>query len=443
MKGFLRWGGGILAACLAVRGAEPSTIDLSTALRLAGAKSLALEIARERVREARGQLDQERMRLFPWIAPGLGYRRHDGNLQDIVGDVFDASKQSGTAALTLQAQLDLGESTYRVLAARRALAASEAGSDAGRRETVLSVAVAYTELGRAAAAVTTADEARRITRGTLEQVRAAQAAGLASARDVRRVEVQAGRNESLWLEAVQAERVASARLAQLLRLPPAEPLVPDSREFVPMVLVPTNRALDSLVVSALRLRPEMRRSEAVVGLAEARRQGATRGVWFPTVGAQASFGGLAGGRNGSWARGDDFQDYGLGLSWRIGPGGIGDGSRIRSEEARLRIARLERDQLQDELVRGLVELRSKTETAARVVEVSGQTVQSARALVETTRDRREFGVGVVLEAIEAERELARAQADQIQAVAGHNRAQWELWHASGQDQPSMDGGTRP
>lgn len=443
MKRLLRWSSGLLGLCLMVRGAEPSTIDLPTALRLAGARNLAMEVARERVREARGQLDQERLRLFPWIAPGIGYRRHEGNLQDIVGDVFNASKQSGTAALTLQAQLDLGDAAYRVLAAKQAVAASEAGSESRRRETVLSAAVAYTELGRAAAAVATVDEARRITRATLEQVRAAQAAGLAPAADVRRVEVQAGRNESLWLEAAQSRQLASARLALLLRLPPTDPLVPDARDFVPMVLVPTNRALDSLVASALRLRPEMRRSEAVVGLAEARRQGATRGVWYPSVGAQASFGGLAGGRHGAWARGDDYQDYGLGLSWRIGPGGIGDGSRIRSEGARLRIARLERDQLQDELVLGLVELRSRTETAARRVEVSGQTVQSARALVATTRDRREYGVGMVLEAIEAERELARAQAEHVEAVAGHNRAQWELWHASGQDQPSLDAGTRP
>ena len=443
MKRLLRWSSGLLGLCLMVRGAEPSTIDLPTALRLAGARNLAMEVARERVREARGQLDQERLRLFPWIAPGIGYRRHEGNLQDIVGDVFNASKQSGTAALTLQAQLDLGDAAYRVLAAKQAVAASEAGSESRRRETVLSAAVAYTELGRAAAAVATVDEARRITRATLEQVRAAQAAGLAPAADVRRVEVQAGRNESLWLEAAQSRQLASARLALLLRLPPTDPLVPDARDFVPMVLVPTNRALDSLVASALRLRPEMRRSEAVVGLAEARRQGATRGVWYPSVGAQASFGGLAGGRRGAWARGDDYQDYGLGLSWRIGPGGIGDGSRIRSEGARLRIARLERDQLQDELVLGLVELRSRTETAARRVEVSGQTVQSARALVATTRDRREYGVGMVLEAIEAERELARAQAEHVEAVAGHNRAQWELWHASGQDQPSLDAGTRP
>jgi len=442
MKGMVRWGHRVLLATLVTRAADPATMTRREGRGEVDGDALALEVARERMREARGQLDQERGRLLPWIAPGVTYRRHDGNLQDIIGDVFDASKQSGSPALTLQAQLDLGDSVYRVLAARQAVAASEAGSEAGRRGTVLAAAVAYTELGRASASVATADEARRITRGTLDQIRAAVAAGLASVGDIRRVEVQSGRNEAAWLEARQAEQLASARLADLLRLPPAEPLSPDPREFVPMVLVPTDRALDSLVVSALRQLPEVRRSDAVVGLAEARRNGATRGVWFPTVGAQASFGGLAGGRNGDWARGDDFQDYGLGLTWRVGPGGIGDGSRIRSEEARLRIARLERDRLKDEVVRGLVELRSKAETAAKLVEVSGRTVLSARSLVETTQDRREFGVGAVLEAIEAERELTRAMADQVRAVAGHNQAQWELWHASGLDQPPVDGTRR-
>ena len=58
----------------------PEAIDLRTALRLAGAKNLALEAAREAVREARSRLDEERRRWLPWIAPGVGYRRHEGNL---------------------------------------------------------------------------------------------------------------------------------------------------------------------------------------------------------------------------------------------------------------------------------------------------------------------------------------------------------------------------
>jgi outer membrane protein TolC len=424
-------------------GAEPQAINLETALRLAGAKNLALEVARERVREARSLLEQEKQQLFPWVAPGIGYKRHDGNLQDIMGNVYNVSKQSGTAALTLQAQLDLGDSLYRVLAAKQAVAASEAGAEARRRETQLAVAAAYTELSRAVANVVTAEESQQISRKTLEQVRAAVTAGLAFAGDAQRVEVQLGRNEAQLLEARQAVRAASARLAQLLRLPPADELRPDLAEFVPVVLVATNRALESLVASALSLRPELRRADATVKLAQTRRDGATKGVWVPTIGASAAFGGLAGGRNGDWGNGDDFQDYGIGLSWRVGPGGIGDRSRIRTTDARLRIAGFEREQLRDEVVREVVELRSRAELAAEQVAVVTRTVASARRLVELTQARREFGVGVVLEAIEAERELSRAQAEQLQAVAAHNRAQWELWHASGQDETTVRPETKP
>lgn len=431
------------ALCLGRMLAGPQSIDLDAALRLAGAQNLALEAAREGVREARSQLDQEKRRLFPWLAPGVGYKRHEGNLQDIVGDVFDATKQSGTAALTLQAQLDLGDSLYRVLAARQTVAASEAGAEARRREVLLAVATAYTELSRAAAGVTTAEEALRISAKTLDQVREAVSAGLAFAGDAHRVEVQTGRNESTLLEARQAMRSASARLAQLLRLPPSEELSPDLAEFVPVVLVATNRPLESLVASALGLRPELRRASATVNLAQTRRDGITKGVWLPTVGAQAAFGGLAGGRGNGWGDGGDFQDYGLGVSWRIGPGGIGDRSRIRTADSQLRIAEIQRDQLRDEIVRQVVELRSRAEIAADRVIVIAKTVASARRLVDLTQARREFGVGVVLEAVEAERELARARDEHLQALAAHNQCQWELWHASGLDQaPTTRTGSR-
>lgn len=425
-----------LTACLCRTQADPQPINLEAALRLAGARNIAIELARERVREARSQLDQERQSLFPWIAPGLGYRRHDGNLQDIVGDVFDASKQSGSAALTVQAQLDLGDSLYRVLAARQMVAASEAQDDAQRRTTQLAVAVAYTELSRATALVAATEDAARISERTLAQVREAVSAGIAFAGDAARAEVQRTRTDSAHLAARREARVASARLAQLLRLPPAQELRPDLAEFVPIVLVPTNQALDSLVASALTFRPELRRTDALAGLARSRRDGATKGPWLPTLGAQAAFGGLAGGRNGTSGNADDFQDYGVGLSWRIGPGGIGDRSRVRTADARLRVAQLEHEQLRDDVTREVVELRSRTEAAEGQVGLATRSVVAARRLLELTQGRREFGVGAVLEAIDAEREFALAQAEHLQAIAENNRAQWMLWHGTGQGLPA-------
>ena len=55
-------------------------IDLPTALKLAGAQNLDVQLARERVTEAKAQHEQARMQFFPWIAPSVGYKRHDGNI---------------------------------------------------------------------------------------------------------------------------------------------------------------------------------------------------------------------------------------------------------------------------------------------------------------------------------------------------------------------------
>lgn len=64
-------------------------------LQLAGAQNLDVEFARQRLIEAEGAYASERLRFFPTLAPGIGYRRHDGRIQDTGGDILDVSKQSG------------------------------------------------------------------------------------------------------------------------------------------------------------------------------------------------------------------------------------------------------------------------------------------------------------------------------------------------------------
>jgi outer membrane protein TolC len=410
---------------------DDQVITRQVVLKLAGSQNRSVELAAERVREARALLGRDREQLFPWVSPGVAYRRHDGNLQDVVGNVFDASKQSGVAALTLQAQIDLGDSLYRVLASQQTVKGSEAGEAAQRRTTAMLAAAAYEELSRAAASLEAADEAVRIAEEFHRQVRQAVDSGLAFAGDAARAEVQVQRNQSLQLRTREELRLASVRLAELVRLPMTRELRPDLSEFVPLTLVATNRPLDSLVASALAHRPEMAQTRAQSLSAEALKSGTTVGPWIPTLGAQAAVGGLAGGRNGDFRNGDDFQDYGVAATWRIGPGGIGDRSRVRSAESRVRQAKIIEDQMRDAIMREVLEARARTDSAAAQLELAGRTLVASRRLLDLTHARRELGVGAVLEAVDAEREYTRARADQLRALADQNRLQWELWRAVG------------
>lgn len=115
-------------------------------------------------------------------------------------------------------------------------------------------------------------------------------------------------------------------------------------------------------------------------------------------------------------------------------GALDEDTRVRTADSQLRIARLQGDQWRDEIIREVVELRSRAEMASGKVDATTRTVAAANRLADLTRARRDFGIGVVLEALEAERDLVRAKAEHLQALADHNRTQRELWRASGLDE---------
>src|SRR5947208_869630 len=71
-----------------------SVIDLPTVLQLAGARSLDIQVAREKLAEAEANRESLFWQFFPSITPGVGYRRHDNLIQDVQGNIIDVNKDS-------------------------------------------------------------------------------------------------------------------------------------------------------------------------------------------------------------------------------------------------------------------------------------------------------------------------------------------------------------
>lgn len=416
----------------AIAQTEPSPIDLPTVLRLAGAENLDVRIAQERVTEAKAIHEQMRLQYFPWLSPGLGYRRHDGNLQDVVGNVFAVGKQSYTLGAGLTAQVNFGEAMYQSLAARQRARAAEEGQEARRQEAVFLAATRYFELSRAVGAVAATAEGVRIATDYAEQVERAVDAGIAFRGDVFRTQVQVQKNRMLQRQAEEQRRVAAARLATILRLPPATDLVVPEPDLAPLILVRTNATVEALVARALAVRPELRQTSATAASTEADWKGAVHGPWIPTLGAQASFGGLGGGTGDQLGTLGDTEDYFLGLSWRIGPGGLFDRGRVRAAESRHRTSQLEIEKMRLEIQRQVVEARARCQSLTDQLEFAQRSVTAARQLLELSRERKEFGVGAVLETIQAEQELTRARLDLLQVIVEHNQAQFALKRATGE-----------
>src|SRR6185295_15434393 len=155
------------------------------------------------------------------------------------------------------------------------------------------------------------------------------------------------------------------------------------------------------------------------------------GPLIPTLGAQGFWGGLGGGRDGVADTFGGQQDYLVGASWRIGPGGLFDFGRKRSAESRLKIAELSSDKLRDEITRQVVEAFTRWQSLADQLDTTNRALAAAEEGLRLAQQRKQFAVGIVLETIQAEQDLTRARLDYLKTVAEFDKAQYTLSHATG------------
>jgi len=406
-------------------------IDLPTALRLAGAQNLDVKIAQEQLAEAKANHQSAVLQFFPWISPGITYRRHDDNIQDVEGNIIDVHKYSYAPGAALGIQLELGDAIYRSLAAKQTANAAGHAVDAQRQESVLAAAERYFGLTLAQGAVGVALDAVRIASDYEKQLAGAVEVGMAFKGDLLRARVQAERNRFGLRQAQEQQRVAAARLAQVLHLDPSVELVAQDSELVPLTLLATNAALDSLVQETLASRPELKQSQSLTAAARDYKNGAKYGPLIPALGAQAFWGGLGGGRRGIEDELGAQQDYLVGASWRVGPGGLFDFGRVRSAESRFNIAELHHTKLGDELTRQVVEAFTRWQSLADQLDNAKRVLAAAEEGLRLAQQRKEFAVGVVLETIQAEQDLTRARLEYLRSVAEFDKVQYQLQRAVG------------
>jgi outer membrane protein TolC len=422
---------GAMMVCAQEDKPAPQPIDLPTALRLAGAQNLDVQIARERVNEAKAQQQSATAQFFPWISAGVAYRQHDQNIQDVQGNIIDVHKYSYAPGGALNAQVDLGDAWFKSLAARQITQAAAHGLEAQRQESVLAAAQGYFNLALAQGAVGVATEALRISSDYEQQATRAVEAGLAFKGDALRARVQKERNELTLRQAREQQRIAAAQLAQILRLDPTVDLIAQEAELAPLNLV-TNLALSPLVAQALGANPELKHGLARTAAAREGRAGATYGPMIPTLSGQAFLGGLGGGREGVSDTFGGQQDYFVGASWRIGPGGLFDFTRTKATAARLKASELDSEKLQDDLIRQVVETVTRCQSLAEQVELAKQGLTTAEEALRLTQQRKEFGVGAVLENVLAEQDLTRARLEYLRSIVAFNQTQYRLQRILGQ-----------
>lgn len=408
------------------------TIDLPATLRLAGAQNLDIQIARERLAEARGAQESVIERFFPSAAPGITYRRHDNLIQNTEGVLEDVHKQSFAPGATLTAQADIGDAIFKSLAGHQLVKAAGHALDAQRQDSIVAAAQAYFDLVAAVSAIGVAGDALRLSTEYQSEIEKAVGIGLAFKGDALRVKVQRQRDAIALTQAAERARLAAARLAQILHLDATVELRPRDQQLLPLSLISATAPAELLVEQALAVRPETKQNAALVIAARENKNAAVYGPLIPTLGGQAFVGQLGGGKDSQTGNFGESEDYTALASWRIGPGGLFDFGAIHTQNARLRTAQLTDEKVRDDIAQQVVKSRTRVLSLTGQLEIARQSLSDAQENLRLDQERKEFGVGVVLETIFAEQELTRARNDYLRIVADYNKVQYDLLRALGQ-----------
>jgi outer membrane protein TolC len=406
-------------------------IDLPTTLQLAGAQNLDVRLARTAVEEARANYVIALERFLPAVTPSASYLRHAGRVQAVDGTILDVTKRSEASGVGLSAQIPVGEAIFAALQSRQLLTAADAAATSRELDSTVLAAQQYFELVRARALVDVLEEGLRVSQNYHQQLQEAVRIGIIFKGDALRVETQARRLELDLARTKQQQRLAAARLVQTLHLDPLVEIVPIDTEPVPLALSDLSATPHALLQSALDNRPELAHSEATIAAANQQRRGVLLGPWLPTISLQTFKGDLHGGPGVVDMDAGGTRDRAVLLNRRIGPGGLFDWGRIRASNAKLLMAQLSDEKLRDEISRQVIESYARVQSLFEQVRLAKSSTKSAAETLRMTRERKELGVGTVLEDIQAQQELIRARSDHVASVTELNQEQYALLRAIG------------
>jgi outer membrane protein TolC len=432
-------------------------IDLANALRLAGARDLDIATARQRVCQALGDLDQARGLWLPSLFTGPTYYRLDGQVQAINGQIITTSRQSlfvGTTASlansfpaappgsgfpplnSLSGVLRISDAIYEVRAARRVIAANQAGVGVATNNALLAAAEAYFDLQQASGELAIAREAADNAALLAEITASFARSGAGLEADHRRILTELRGRERAIRAAAGRLKIASANLIRALVLDPHVVVAPVEPAETIIRLVPDDLSLDDLIALGWRCRPELAQAQEQVQAAILHLKQARLRPFVPSLAVTYAGGGFGGGQNTFFGNFNTRGDFAASLFWDLRGFGVIDRGVMRRREAERRTADLDLVRVEAQVANDVVAAHEARAAA------SAQMDEARRALAEAMESLRlnltniRRGAGLpgatrpieVLQPIQA---LARARADYLLAVLAYDRAQFRLYRALG------------
>jgi outer membrane protein TolC len=424
------------------RGATP--IDMVTALAMTDAQNPQVALARARINEASWQLRRANILWLPSIRAGGNYNKHEGQIQDVAGNVFPTSRGALYGGLGANAvgaaspgvpglylNIPTADAVFQPKIAQQVVCARNFAAQAQANDSLLQTALAYIELLRAEQELAIARETVEHSQALAQVTRSFAQTGQGLQSDDDRAQTELALRQSDLLRAEEAVTVAGARLAQQIRFDPSQPLAPNEEVIVPIELVPEGSPLAELVAQGLTNRPEIGESRYLIGEAVERLRREQYAPLMPSVLLGVSYGGFGGGLGGNINNFANRLDADAIAYWEVRQFGFGEAAIRNESRARIDQARFREVAQLDRVAREVVEAHAQVTARRRQIDFAQRSIETAQSSYERNLQRIKNVQGFPIEALQAVQALAAARREYLRAVADYNVAQFQLLHNLG------------
>jgi outer membrane protein TolC len=428
------------------------TIDLGTALELAGAANPTIARAQEAVRASMAIELQARSLLLPTLDAGMNLNEHWGNIQNSEGVLEDVQRQAmyvgagagavgaGTVGVPgVRVTAHVADAFFEPRATRREVVGRQFDAAATRNAILLDVANAYFELIGAEAQLVALHQSQGEVGEIVRLTTNFAAARLGREGDANRARSAAALLQVEEQQVQEAVMTAAAEFARLLDIDPIVRLRGPDGPLPLIQLVNPDEDLERLVAIAVANNPDVAARTADVAAAETRwREERVRPfVPFLAVGFSAGkFGGggsLADVRFGHFDGRADFDALAV---WSLENLGIGNLALQRERRAAIGERAAVRQLAIDRVRRETAEAVADAAARRRAIEVALREIETATASYREDLARIQAplvaAAGRPIEVLISATQLATARTALIRAVIEHDKAQFRLFATLGQ-----------
>ena len=407
---------------------EILAVDLPSVVKVAGARNLDIEQAKERVAEARGRYESSVEGLVPSLSPSIGYSQLQGVNQAVTGQLMPADFSTVNPLLLVQFALNPGQVIYDMIAARKRLQGSEEQRRAVVMETTRGAVAGYYDLALAQVQVSVAREAVAESEELLRLAQLRLRTGTGLAVDEQRAQASLAARRQDQTVAVNRFYQASVTLAVTLDLDPATTLVPRPDELITTQLVRGDLGIDEMLTLAVANRPDLQSVRSFAGAAGSAADSVLwRGVG-PTLQASYQIGGIESRAEGQTYDMTEQRKAAIGLGWTLDLATLG---RTKAADAAERQALIAAEKKLEQVRADVVRVAQDGATEAKLIPAARQQLDAAAESLRLAQANLSTGTALTIDVLQAEDALNDARQRYAAAVVGYNKAQVDLLAALG------------